>query len=66
MATFHVKAKKPWKTVDLDSSGFSQKDLEGLISFQELTDYEIIGSKKKKGNEVSIRDINVSFRDFKD
>ena len=63
MAAFHVKAKKQWKTVDLNSTGFSQKDLDGLISFQELTDYEIIGSKRKKKQKVSIQVINTSFRD---
>lgn len=49
---FHVKAKKPWKTLDIESAGFSQKDLEGLISFQELTDYEIVDSKLKKQAKV--------------
>ncbi|XP_045160625.2 ATP-dependent RNA helicase DDX24-like [Mercenaria mercenaria] len=51
MAAFHVKAKKPWKNVDLQSAGISQKDLEGLISLQELTDYEIVDSTRKTGQK---------------
>ncbi|KAL4236867.1 ATP-dependent RNA helicase ddx24 [Mactra antiquata] len=44
---FHVKAKSKWKPVDISQAGIPQKDLDSFISFEELTDYEIITSEKK-------------------
>lgn len=40
----HVKGE--WKAVELDPSLFSEEGMEGLVCFEELTNYRLVGSKK--------------------
>ncbi|KAM9340976.1 ATP-dependent RNA helicase DDX24 [Symphorus nematophorus] len=42
--SIHVKGK--WKAVELDPSLFSEEGLEGLVCFEELTNYRLIDSEK--------------------
>ncbi|XP_076604558.1 ATP-dependent RNA helicase DDX24 [Chaetodon auriga] len=42
--SIHVKGK--WKAVELDPSLFSEEGLEGLVCFEELTNYRMIDSEK--------------------
>lgn len=41
-----IDMKGKWKTIDLDPSVFSEEGLEGLVCFEELTDYRLINSEK--------------------
>ena len=40
----HVRAKGKWKKVEIDQNFFDNNALEGFISLEELTDYELITS----------------------
>ncbi|KAK5857379.1 hypothetical protein PBY51_010630 [Eleginops maclovinus] len=40
----HVKGK--WKAIELDPSIFSEEGLEGLVCFEELTNYRLVDSEK--------------------
>ncbi|XP_039992592.1 ATP-dependent RNA helicase DDX24 [Xiphias gladius] len=42
--SIHVKGK--WKAIELDPSLFSEEGLEGLVCFEELTNYRLIDSEK--------------------
>ncbi|XP_054469773.1 ATP-dependent RNA helicase DDX24 [Anoplopoma fimbria] len=42
--SIHLKSK--WKAIDLDPSLFSEEGLEGLVCFEELTDYRLVDSEK--------------------
>ncbi|XP_072220854.1 ATP-dependent RNA helicase DDX24 [Leuresthes tenuis] len=42
--SIHMKGK--WKTVELDPSVFSEEGLEGLVCFEELTNYRLIDTAK--------------------
>ncbi|XP_059209247.1 ATP-dependent RNA helicase DDX24 isoform X2 [Centropristis striata] len=42
--SIHVKGK--WEAVELDPSLFSEEGMEGLVCFEELTDYRLIDSEK--------------------
>ncbi|XP_041668588.1 ATP-dependent RNA helicase DDX24 [Cheilinus undulatus] len=42
--SIHVKGK--WKAVELDPSLFSEEGLEGLVCFEELTNYRLVDSEK--------------------
>uniref|UniRef100_A0A8C5E1R1 ATP-dependent RNA helicase n=1 Tax=Gouania willdenowi TaxID=441366 RepID=A0A8C5E1R1_GOUWI len=57
-----------WKSVELDPSLFSEEGLEGLVCFEELTDYRLIDTekaaanalkeeKKKKSNKRKLTDV---------
>lgn len=59
----HVKTKSKWKDVDLSTIFASKGDFDGLISFQELTDYEILNDANKKRGKVKYFLIVMSFRD---
>ncbi|XP_070776241.1 ATP-dependent RNA helicase DDX24 [Enoplosus armatus] len=51
--SIHLKGK--WKAVELDPSIFSEEGLEGLVCFEELTNYRLLDSEKtaaKAGKEV--------------
>lgn len=41
-----IDMKGKWKTIDLDPSVFSEEGLEGLVCFEELTDYRLINSEQ--------------------
>lgn len=41
-----IDMKGKWKTVELDPSVFSEEGLEGLVCFEELTDYRLLDSEK--------------------
>lgn len=41
-----IDMKGKWKTIDLDPSVFSEEGLEGLVCFEELTDYRLINSEE--------------------
>ena len=49
----HVNPKGSWKKVKIDPNLFPQSDLDGLISLEELTDYDIVKSNEKGGNKSS-------------
>ncbi|KAM6917991.1 ATP-dependent RNA helicase DDX24 [Lycodopsis pacificus] len=42
--SIHMKGK--WKALELDPSIFSEEGLEGLVCFEELTDYRLVDSEK--------------------
>lgn len=42
--SIHVKGK--WKAIELDPSLFSEEGMEGLVCFEELTNYRLIDSEK--------------------
>lgn len=42
--SIHVKGK--WKAVELDPSLFSEEGLEGLVCFEEVTNYRLVDSEK--------------------
>lgn len=42
--SIHVKGK--WKAIELDPSLFSDEGMEGLVCFEELTNYRLIDSEK--------------------
>ena len=44
----HIKGK--WKAVDLDPSLFSDEGMDGLVCFEELTDYSLVDSEKLASN----------------
>ncbi|XP_061600137.1 ATP-dependent RNA helicase DDX24 [Cololabis saira] len=41
-----IDTKGVWKAVELDPSIFSEEGLEGLVCFEELTDYRLVDSNK--------------------
>ena len=49
----HVKPKGSWKKVKIDPAVFPKADLEGLISLEELTDYEIVKNSAESANKTS-------------
>ena len=49
----HVKPKGAWKKVKIDPTVFPKADLEGLISLEELTDYEIVKNSAESANKTS-------------
>ncbi|XP_052257980.1 ATP-dependent RNA helicase DDX24-like [Dreissena polymorpha] len=61
----HVKALSAWKSVDFSHLKTSKSDFDGIISFEELTDYEIIKNndiggkkrKKTKSGEIAENDV---------
>ena len=62
----HVKAKSKWKDVDFVGKGLDMFDDEmmgGLISMQELTDYEIVGSKQQIKPKKAVSILNISIID---
>nr|XP_046268391.1 ATP-dependent RNA helicase DDX24 [Scatophagus argus] len=42
--SIHVKGK--WKAIELDPSLFSEEGMEGLVCFEELTNYRLVDSEK--------------------
>lgn len=42
----YIDMKGKWKTIELDPSVFSEEGLEGLVCFEELTDYRLLDNKK--------------------
>lgn len=48
----NIDLRGKWKTVELDPSLFSEEGLEGLVCFEELTDYRMIDSKKAAAKAV--------------
>ncbi|XP_052774075.1 ATP-dependent RNA helicase DDX24-like [Mya arenaria] len=49
----HVKEKTSWKPVEFSRFVDSKGDFDGLISFEELTDYEIVKGEVKVGKKKS-------------
>lgn len=47
-----IDMKGKWKTIDLDPSVFSEEGLEGLVCFEELTDYRLINSEEAAAKAV--------------
>uniref|UniRef100_A0A4W6FC87 ATP-dependent RNA helicase n=1 Tax=Lates calcarifer TaxID=8187 RepID=A0A4W6FC87_LATCA len=41
-----IRVKGKWKAVELDPSLFSEEGMEGLVCFEELTNYRLIDSEK--------------------
>ncbi|RVE57210.1 hypothetical protein OJAV_G00213990 [Oryzias javanicus] len=41
-----IRAKGTWKAVEIDPSVFAEQGLEGLVCFEELTDYRLVDSEK--------------------
>ncbi|XP_008281809.1 ATP-dependent RNA helicase DDX24 isoform X2 [Stegastes partitus] len=41
-----INVKGKWKAVELDPSVFAEEGLEGLVCFEELTDYRLVDSDK--------------------
>ena len=61
-----MKKKSDWKKIDFKANAFSKNDLDGLISFEELTDYELITPNEPSGESVRInRFCNVFSRLFR-
>ena len=52
---FHLKPKSKWKKVDLTPDSGIDKHIGDLISFQELTDYELV---KESTNETKTNEVN--------
>jgi hypothetical protein len=50
-----IRARGKWKKVKIDPNLFIQKDLEDLVCFQELTDYDIV-----YGEAVKVRSFHYS------
>ncbi|KAM6912263.1 ATP-dependent RNA helicase DDX24 [Xenentodon cancila] len=46
-----VNVRGEWKAVELDPSIFSEEGLEGLVCFEELTDYRLVDSNKVAAKE---------------
>ncbi|KAG7238532.1 hypothetical protein INR49_030805 [Caranx melampygus] len=46
--SIHVKGK--WKAIELDPSLFSEEGMEGLVCFEELTNYRLVDSEKAAAN----------------
>lgn len=46
-----ISMKGTWKAIELDPSLFSEEGLEGLVCFEELTDYGQVDSKKAKAEK---------------
>lgn len=42
----NIKVKGEWKAVELDPSLFAEEGMEGLVCFEELTNYRMIDSKQ--------------------
>ena len=57
MSAVTVKTKSKWKLVDIDSNLFFGAKTDGLISLQELDDYEVIraGEKSPDGDGKKVR-----------
>ncbi|KAK9533649.1 hypothetical protein VZT92_008754 [Zoarces viviparus] len=49
--SIHMKGK--WKALELDPSIFSEEGLEGLVCFEELTDYRLVDSEKAAAEAVN-------------
>ncbi|XP_035467103.2 ATP-dependent RNA helicase DDX24 [Scophthalmus maximus] len=45
-----IHAKGQWKAVELDPSLFSEEGMEGLVCFEELTNYRLVDSEKAAAN----------------
>lgn len=46
----HVKGK--WKAIELDPSLFSEEGMEGLVCFEELTNYRLVDAEKAAAKEL--------------
>ena len=46
----HLKAKAPWKPVEIDPNFYADEKFQGLVCVEELQDYEIVGGKLKFGS----------------
>ncbi|XP_069570962.1 ATP-dependent RNA helicase DDX24 [Brachyistius frenatus] len=46
-----IDVKGQWKAVELDPSLFSEEGLEGLVCFEELTDYRLVDTEKAAAKE---------------
>ena len=58
MATItHVKAKSNWKEVDISSFLGPKANFDEIISFQELTNYDMVDKSNKKGKKVRHIDV---------
>ena len=51
----HVKPKGSWKKVKIDPTLFPKADLEGLISLEELTDYDIVKNHTDSSAKASVK-----------
>lgn len=58
-ASIHVKPKGTWKKVKIDFNLLSNTDLESLVSFEELTDYELVKEGVKSTNKKLKKVINL-------
>ena len=47
----HVNPKSSWKKVKISTNLFHADDLDGLISLEELTDYDIVPGNKQNVSE---------------
>ncbi|XP_041827855.1 ATP-dependent RNA helicase DDX24 [Melanotaenia boesemani] len=47
-----INTRGDWKAVELDPSLFSEEGLEGLVCFEELTNYCMVDSKKAAAKEL--------------
>ena len=57
----HVNPKGSWKKVKIDPNRFPKADLEGLISLEELTDYDIVKITAESGTETSLKVCNLIY-----
>ena len=48
----HVNPKGSWKKVKISPNLFQESDLDGLISLEELTEYEIVKENKQIDSET--------------
>uniref|UniRef100_A0A665WPX6 ATP-dependent RNA helicase n=1 Tax=Echeneis naucrates TaxID=173247 RepID=A0A665WPX6_ECHNA len=48
--SIHVKGK--WKAIELDPTLFSEEGMEGLVCFEELTNYHLVDSEKAAAKEA--------------
>lgn len=51
--SIHVKGT--WKAIDLDPSLFSEEGLEGLVCFEELTDYRLVEPEKAANPTAEVK-----------
>lgn len=51
--SIHVKGS--WKAIELDPSVFSEEGLEGLVCFEELTDYRLVEPEKAANPTVEVK-----------
>lgn len=62
MATIaRVKAKSQWKPVEFSRFKDSNGDFDGIISFEELTDYELIKDAKLGSKQVCFAEKQYDF-----